>query len=86
MGEKGTMDIVSEKFAQSSPFAQELFKVEGVTRVFLGTDYVSIAKKEGTEWSAIKSEIYSIMNDFIENKKPFLSAEALMSIIQIILE
>ena len=48
MGNKGSLDIVGPQYAQLSPLAQELFKVQGVTRVFLANDYISIAKKEDT--------------------------------------
>lgn len=40
----GTMDITAPKYATISPLAQKLFNIDGVTRVFYGADYVSIAK------------------------------------------
>ena len=45
MGTKGTLDISSIHYANISPLAEELFRIQGVTRVFLGTDYISIAKR-----------------------------------------
>jgi hypothetical protein len=42
----GTMDITALKYASMSPLARKLFAIEGVTRVFYGADYISIAKTE----------------------------------------
>ena len=44
LGDQGTLDIVSKDYATVSPLAQQLFEIKGVTRVFYGSDYVSIAK------------------------------------------
>lgn len=46
MGSEETIDIASEEAAiKTSNLARKLFKVEGVTRVFYGPNYISIAKK-----------------------------------------
>lgn len=42
--------------------AQELFKIAGVTRVFYGSDYVSIAKQEVVSWDSLKPEIFRIVS------------------------
>ena len=44
LGSEGTLDISDVKFAEVSPLAKELFAIEGVTRVFYGSDYLSVAK------------------------------------------
>jgi hypothetical protein len=54
MGSKGSLDIPGPQYANVSPLAESLFKIEGVTRVFLASDYLSISKSEDTDWSAIK--------------------------------
>lgn len=46
LGDEGTLDIPSSNYSDVSPLAQELFSISGVTRVFYGPDYLSIAKKE----------------------------------------
>jgi hypothetical protein len=50
----GTMDFVSARFTHASPLARKLFTIDGVTRVFYGKDYISIAKKEESDWGTIK--------------------------------
>ena len=41
----------------ASPLAQRLFGVDGVTGVFLGSDFISVTKSEGDEWQHIKPAI-----------------------------
>jgi hypothetical protein len=44
LGDKGTLDISSRQYSSISPLAEELFEVPGVTRIFFGADYLSVAK------------------------------------------
>ena len=41
----GTADYRSPEEAALSPLAQALFGIEGVTGVFLGSDFVSVSRK-----------------------------------------
>lgn len=50
LGQDGTLDISDPKFAEVSPLAQELFKVDGIKRVFYGPDYISISKNDDIDW------------------------------------
>jgi Fe-S cluster biogenesis protein NfuA len=52
----GTADYRSESDAATSPLAQRLFEVGGVTGVFLGPDFISVTKAEG-EWQHLKPAI-----------------------------
>ena len=52
MGSDDPVDIDSpEKAFNVSPLARKLFKVDGVTHVFYGKDYISISKKEESNWT-----------------------------------
>ena len=64
------MDISDVKFSEVSPLAKALFQINGVTRVFYGSDYLSVAKQEAIDWASIKSEIYKVISDHFENKRP----------------
>lgn len=46
-----------------SPLAQALFKVQGVTRIFYASDYLSIAKQETANWDLLKPEIFRIVSE-----------------------
>lgn len=44
LGQEGTLDISDPKYAEVSPLAKKLFEISGITRVFYGSDYLSVAK------------------------------------------
>lgn len=63
--ETGTADYRSPDDAAGSPLAQRLFGIEGVTGVFLGTDFVSVTKGEA-EWPHLKPAILgAIMEHYV---------------------
>lgn len=65
-----TLDITRAKDAQCSPLAAALFRIDGVTRVFYGRDYISVSKKEEINWDQIKPMIFeAIMDQFSTNEK-----------------
>lgn len=59
-----TYDFASIRDATNSPLAQKLFDVNGVSRIFYGKDYISVGKKELTEWTDIKPLIVDIICDY----------------------
>jgi Fe-S cluster biogenesis protein NfuA len=61
----GTADFRSLEEAHSSPLAERLFGVPGVSGVFLGNDFVAVTKSSG-EWPHIKPAILgAIMEHFM---------------------
>lgn len=53
--ESGTLDFQSYSSASKrSPLAASLFSIDGVTGVFLSTDYVSVSIGEGHAWNVVK--------------------------------
>ncbi|KAK9127736.1 hypothetical protein Syun_016533 [Stephania yunnanensis] len=49
----------------------------GVTRVFFGSDFVTVTKSEDTSWDFLKPEIFAAIMDFYSSGKPlFLDANA----------
>src|SRR5205807_4556342 len=44
-----------------SPLAQRLFQVEGVSGVFLGSDFVTVSKADGKSWQVLKPAILGII-------------------------
>ena len=55
--EKGTADFRNVEEAKRSPFALNLFKIDGVEGVFFGSDFISITKGDGHEWQTLKPSI-----------------------------
>jgi Fe-S cluster biogenesis protein NfuA len=63
---EGSVDYRDKAEAEGSPLALRLFAVEGVTGVFLGSDFISVSKSEGEEWQHIKPAILgAIMDHYI---------------------
>lgn len=87
LGDMGTLDISAPQFSdvpfppiQVSPLAKELFTVPGVTRVFYGSDYLSVAKQEQVDWDALKPEIFRIVSKHFDEKIPLLTEQASLCI------
>ncbi len=61
----GTVDYRSPDEAAGSPLASRLFEIDGVSGVFLGSDFISVTKADG-EWQHLKPAILgSIMEHFM---------------------
>ena len=54
---KKTADFRNVEEAKRSPFALNLFKIDGVEGVFFGSDFISITKGDNHEWQMLKSSI-----------------------------
>ncbi len=59
--------------ARLSPLASALFAVDGVTGVFLGSDFVSVTKDEAVQWDHIKPSILGAVMEHFMSGKPVLA-------------
>ncbi|MEQ9261120.1 MAG: NifU family protein [Roseovarius sp.] len=73
--EAGTADFPSAETAEKSPLAERLFKVQGVTGVFFGSDFVTVTKDEGTEWDHVKPAILGAIMEHFQSGKPVMLGE-----------
>ena len=72
---KGTLDIRTSDEAASSPLAERLMAIDGVTGVFFGADFITITKRDG-EWQHLKPAILgSIMEHYLSGQ-PLLKGAA----------
>lgn len=63
--EDGTADFRAKGDAKASPLASRLFDIEGVSGVFLGSDFISVTKND-TEWQHLKPMILgAIMEHYL---------------------
>ncbi|RAH97080.1 NifU family protein [Acuticoccus sediminis] len=61
----GVLDYTAPEDAASSPLARRLFAVEGVTGVFLGSDFISVSK-DATPWPHLKPAVLgAIMEHYL---------------------
>lgn len=71
LGDK-TADFADADAALISPLAEALFGLEGVTRVFLGGDFVTITKANETDWQALKPQVLGLLMEYLMAGKPIL--------------
>mmetsp|Transcript_7701 Transcript_7701/g.9817 ORF Transcript_7701/g.9817 Transcript_7701/m.9817 type:complete len:323 (-) Transcript_7701:34-1002(-) len=58
-----------------SPLAKELFQIEGVKAIYLGADFITITKRAETNWSYVRTFIFSAIMDFYASGKPVILSE-----------
>jgi len=69
---------VTKKEDTDSELVRNLLSVNGVTGVFLGSDFLSINKSENIDWEDIKHIVISLINDFYSTGKEFVIANELV--------
>ncbi|MFT4077791.1 NifU family protein [Rhodomicrobium lacus] len=71
--EEGTREFLTSDDAEGvSPLAARLFDIEGVTAVFLGSDFVSVTKDRG-DWDSLKPPVLGAIMEH------FMSGQAVLS-------
>ncbi|XP_058774645.1 nifU-like protein 4, mitochondrial [Vicia villosa] len=76
----GSADFPNARSALNSPLAKSLFSIDGITRVFFGSDFVTVTKSEDASWEFLKPEIFAAIMDFYSSGEPlFLDSQAAAS-------
>ena len=71
----GNVDFSNSDSASNSPLAIRLFKIEGVTRVFLSSDFVSVTKQSDLEWNNLKPSILTGIMEHYSSGLPAVNVE-----------
>ncbi|XP_050281746.1 nifU-like protein 4, mitochondrial [Quercus robur] len=72
----GSSDFPHARAAMTSPLAKALFGIDGITRVFFGSDFVTVTKSEDAAWDFLKPEIFAAIMDFYSSGQPlFLDSQ-----------
>jgi Fe-S cluster biogenesis protein NfuA len=61
----GSADFANAAAALASPLAQRLFQIQGVERVFLGHDFITVSKTDGFEWVTLKPQILAAIMEHL---------------------
>lgn len=69
----GGREFADETAAAASPLAQALFAVDGVERVYLGADFITITKAEAVEWPHLKPHVLAAIMDHFTAGRPVLA-------------
>ena len=65
----GTADFAAPETAARSPLATSLFALDGVARVFLGGDFITVTKHETVDWQALRPQVLgAVMEHFVAGR------------------
>eukprot|EP01130_Rhizamoeba_saxonica_P009382 TRINITY_DN3808_c0_g2_i1.p1 TRINITY_DN3808_c0_g2~~TRINITY_DN3808_c0_g2_i1.p1 ORF type:complete len:195 (+),score=60.97 TRINITY_DN3808_c0_g2_i1:94-678(+) len=65
--------------AVESNLGKILFRLNGVKRVFLAQDFLTVTKEEDIDWEALKPDIFSTLLEFYASGQPVLNEDATIS-------
>ena len=69
------MDFSSIRYTTDSPLARQLFQIQGISRVFYGSDFISVTKDESLDWSVIKPEVLSVITEHYTRGQPLFTGD-----------
>ena len=71
MGEGAVADFPSRENAARSPLARALFETPEVSRVFFGSDFISITKGDG-DWKHLKPALLGVIMEHFTRDLPLI--------------
>ena len=72
---QNTLFLTSAEEAKISPLASDLFRIAGVTAIFLGSDFITVTRAPDQEWETLKPLILpAIMDHFVAGKPVILES------------
>lgn len=73
---QGSANFAQADSAQGvSPLAERLFEVEGVTGVFLGSDFLTITKADGRDWYLMKPSLLGTIMEHFTAGRPVMATD-----------
>src|ERR1700761_9305951 len=69
----GALEYRDADTAQASPLASQIFEVEGVVRVFMGSDFLTVTKDGDFEWKHLKPPVLAAIMDHYTSGAPILT-------------
>jgi Fe-S cluster biogenesis protein NfuA len=76
---QGVADFTDPERAEASPLARRLFTIDGITGVFLGSDFVTVTKAEGQDWYLLKPAVLGGLMEHFMSGEPVIEADAAVS-------
>ncbi|KAE8713859.1 NifU-like protein 5 [Hibiscus syriacus] len=68
--EVGSADFPNARSAMNSPLAKALYEIDGITRVFFGSDFITVTKSDDASWDLLKTEIFAAIMEFYSSGQP----------------
>ena len=63
---------INNKDEINNDLVRNILSINGVTGIFLGEDFLSVNKKENTNWEDVKHIVISFINEFYSDGKEFV--------------
>lgn len=76
MGDAAVADFANRESGQRSPLARVLFDTPGVTRVFFGSDFISVTKTDDEDWKHLKPTILGLIMEHFTKQLPLMEGSA----------
>ena len=68
---------ITKKEDTKNELARNLLSINGVTGIFLGSDFISVNKSDNVDWGDVKHIVISLINDFYSSGKKFVVDKSL---------
>jgi Fe-S cluster biogenesis protein NfuA len=81
-----TADFSDAAAAEASPLAATLFALPGVTRVFLGGDFVAVTKADEADWQHLRPQVLGTIMEHYVAGLPMLEGDTLSAEEEILAE
>lgn len=72
----GTAELVPSN-AEASPLAERLFTIDGVTAIYLGSDFITVTKGENADWTNLKPQVLGLIMEHFTSGQPVMKDEHL---------
>ena len=63
---------ITEKNTVNNDLIRNILSINGVTGVFLGSDFISVNKKESINWEDVKHIVISLINEYYQSGNKFV--------------
>ena len=71
----GSREFVNSQEAAASPLARALFRIDGVTRVYFGDEFLTVTKEADRDWSHLKAPILAEIMDHFTSGAALIEGE-----------
>lgn len=73
------IEFLDRESAACAPLAQALFDIEGVQRIYFGSDFIVVTKDSSVEWTSLKGAVISVIMEFILMHKAMIKMDCASS-------
>jgi len=63
---------IKDKNTINNSLIRNIISINGVTSIFLGSDFISVNKQENIDWEDIKHIVISLINEYYQSGKEFV--------------